>query len=50
MEQIVVNGEKISKSNCDLDLDPTIPIIELIQDIFIYHHVFKFHVPRSITF
>ena len=41
---------KISKSHRDLDLDPTMPIIELIRDIFIYYKVFEFHVARSITF
>ena len=34
----------------DLDLDPTMPIIELVRDICIYYKVFQFHVPRSITF
>ena len=47
---IVVNGEKISKSHSDLDLGPTMPNIELVQDIFIYYNVFQFHVPRSIAF
>ena len=41
---------KISKSHHDLDLDPTMPIIELVRDIFIYYNVFEFHVARSITF
>ena len=36
---------KNSKSHRDLDLDPTMPIIELVRDIFIYN-IFKFHVPR----
>ena len=29
---------------CDLDLDQTMPNVELIQDIFIYYNVFKFQV------
>ena len=33
---------------CDLDLDPTMPVFELVLDI--YYNVFQFHVPRSITF
>ena len=41
---------KILKSRSDLDLGPTMPNIELVRDIFIYSSVFKFHVPRSITF
>ena len=41
---------KISKSLCDLDLSPTMPNIELVRNIFIYYNVFKFHVPRSISF
>ena len=45
-----VNGEKNSKSCSDLDLVPTMPNIELVQDIFIYNNVLKFHVPRLITF
>ena len=32
---IVVNGEKF-QSRCDLDLDQTMPNIELVQAIFIY--------------
>ena len=41
---------KVSKSRCDLDLSLTMPNIELVRDNFIYNIVFKFHVPRSITF
>ena len=37
---------KISKSHRDLDLDPTMPIIEHVRDIFIYYNVFQFHLPR----
>ena len=41
---------KISKSHSDLDLDPTMPNIKPVRDIFIYNYMFKFHIPRSITF
>ena len=41
---------KISKSRRDLDLGPTMPNIELVRVIFIYYNVFKFQVPRSISF
>ena len=44
---IVVNGEKLQSTSHDLDLGLA---IEIVQDIFIYYHVFKFHVHRSITF
>ena len=44
------NWRKTSKSHSDLDLGPTKPNIELVQDIFIYYNVLKFHVARSITF
>ena len=37
---IVVNGKKISCR--DLNLDQTIPNVELIRDIFIYYNIFKF--------
>ena len=40
----------MSKSHRDLDRDPTMPIIELAQDIFICYNLFDFYVPRSITF
>ena len=40
----VVNGEKISKSRCDLDLDGTMPNVELILAIIIYYNMFKFQV------
>ena len=41
---------KKSKSCRDLDLDRTMPNVELIQAIFIYYNIFKFHVPRLIIF
>ena len=41
---------KILKSCRDLDLGQTMPIIELVQDNFIYYKIFKFQVPRSIIF
>ena len=49
---IVVNGKKISKSHSDLNLNLTMPIIELVRDIFITYNVFQFDVPTSrlITF
>ena len=47
---IVVNGEKLQSTRHDLDLGLAMPNIEIVQDIFIYYHLFKFHVPRSITF
>ena len=37
-------------SQNDLDLDLTMRNIEFVQAIFIYYRVFKFHVPKSITF
>ena len=40
---------KISKSRHDLDLGQTMPYIDLVQVIFIYYNVFKFHVPRTIS-
>ena len=46
---IVVNGEKFPKFHRDLDLDPTMPNIELVQHIFIYNNVFKFYVSRLVT-
>ena len=46
---IVVNGGSL-KAYSDLDLDPIMPNIELVQAFFIYYKVFKFCVPRSITF
>ena len=36
---IVVNGEKL-----DLDLDRTMPNVELVRAIFIYYNMFKFQV------
>ena len=32
---------KISKSHCDLDLDWTIPNVELIRAILVYYNMFK---------
>ena len=43
---IAVNGEKF----LSLDLDLTMPITELVCDIFIYYNVLPFHSPRLITF
>ena len=34
----------------DLDLDPTKLNIELVRTIFMYYNVFRFRVPRSISF
>ena len=33
---------KISKSHCDLDLDRTMPNVELVRAIFIYYSMFNF--------
>ena len=41
---------KISKSHHDLDLGPTMPNIDLVRVIFLSYNVFKFHVPRSVSF
>ena len=41
---------KLLKAYSDLDLDLTKLNIELIRAIFIYYTVFKFPVPRSISF
>ena len=41
---------KISKSQHDLNLGPTMPNIELVRDIFIYYDVLKFCIHRLITF
>ena len=38
---IVVNGEKFQSHTGDLDLDRTMPNVELIQAIFIYYNMFK---------
>ena len=35
---------KISKSRRDLDLDRTMPNVELVRAIFIYYNMFKFEV------
>ena len=43
---IAVNRE-IIQSRSDLGLGPTMPNIELVQDIFIYNNVFKFNVQIS---
>ena len=37
---------KYSKSYNDLDLGPTMHIIDFFRDILIYYSVFQFHVPR----
>ena len=41
---------KISKSRRDLDLDRTMPNVELVRAIFIYYSMFKFHVNWTIIF
>ena len=41
---------KFLNANSDLDLDPMKLNIELVQAIFIYYNVFRFPVPRSISF
>ena len=41
---------KILKSCHDLDLGQTMPNIELVRVIFIHYNVYKFHVPRLISF
>ena len=41
---------KISKSCCDLDLDRTMPNVELVRAIFICYKIFEFQVPRLIIF
>ena len=38
------------EKNFNLDPGPTIPNIELVQVIFMYCTIIKFHVPRSISF
>ena len=43
-------SRKLSKLRRDLDLGLTMPNIELVRVIFIYYNVFKFQVPRSISF
>ena len=37
----MVNGEKNSKSHCDLNLDRTMPKAEFFQVIFIYHNLYN---------
>ena len=39
---------KISKSCRDLELDQTVPNVELIRNIFICYNLFEFQVPRLI--
>ena len=46
----MVNGKKESKSSCHLDLDPTMPNVELIQGMFISYNIFKIQDPRSFIF
>ena len=41
---------KISKSRRDLDLDRTMPNVELVRAIFIYYNMFKFQVNWTIIF
>ena len=41
---------KISKSRRDLDLDRTMPNVELVRAIFIYYSKLKFHVNWTIIF
>ena len=41
---------KFLNAYSDLDLDPMKLNIELVRDIFIYYNVFRFRVPRSISF
>ena len=38
---------KISKSCRDLDLDQTMPNVELVRAIFIYYNMFKFQVTQT---
>ena len=42
--------EKISKSRHDLDLDRTMPNVELIRAIFIYYNMFKFEVELFLSY
>ena len=41
---------KISKSRRDLDLDRTMPNVELVRAILVYYNMFKFQVGRTIIF
>ena len=41
---------KFLNAYSDLDLDPTKLNIELVRAIFLYYNVFRFRVPRSISF
>ena len=41
----MVNGEK-----CEIDLDRTMPNVELVRAIFIYYNMFKFQVDLTIIF
>ena len=41
---------KVLNAYSDLDLDPMKLNIELVRAIFIYYNVFRFCVPRSISF
>ena len=47
---IAVNGEKFQSRAMTLTLIRTMPNMEFVRVIFIYYNVFKFHVPRSISF
>ena len=48
LDSFRVNGEKNSKSHRDLDLDRTMPNVELVRAIFIYYNIFKFQVDWTI--
>ena len=41
---------KLLKAYSDLDLDPTMPNIKPVRGNFICYNVFKFHIPRAISF
>ena len=41
---------KISKSRCDLDLDWTMPNVELIRAILVYYNMFNLQVDWTIIF
>ena len=45
-----LNLGKFTMSYHDLDLDLTMPNIELVRAIIIHNNVFQFYVPRSIPF
>ena len=41
---------KISKSRRDLDLDRTMPNVELVRAVFMYYSMFKFHAIEPLFF